>query len=66
MKEIQESTAQAMVRMGTTYKVAPDLLPFESHYVDGVIVHAVLVDGTLLVSDALHRKLVPTPGGGLK
>jgi hypothetical protein len=57
MKEITENTAQAMVLMGTPYKLSAELLPFESHTEDGVNVHAVLAGGTLLVSEALRRKL---------
>jgi hypothetical protein len=43
--------------MGTPYKLSAELLPFESHTEDGVNVHAVLAGGTLLVSEALRRKL---------
>lgn len=57
MKEVSDQAAQSMVIMGTPYKVAADLLPFESHTDDGVIVHAVLAGGTLLVSEALRQKL---------
>lgn len=61
MKEIAEHIAQGMVIMGTPYRVAADLLPFESHTQEGVNVHAVLAGGTLLVSEALRQKLETKP-----
>jgi len=57
LKEITDQAAQGMVLMGTPWAPAPQMLPFESHTEDGVIVHAVLSGGTLLVSKALEEKL---------
>jgi hypothetical protein len=61
MKEIAEHVVQGMVLMGTPYRVAADLLPFESHTQDGVNVHAILAGGMLLISEALRQKLEAPP-----